>query len=65
MPTLLILRSFVTAQRSLSRPVALSNAFVSDAWPSSILRTVSVFKEGPGIVMHTILLDAHASRVRL
>lgn len=30
--------SLVTMHRSLSRPVALSNAFTSDAWPSSVLQ---------------------------
>jgi hypothetical protein len=36
-PTLLMLKSFVTAHRSFSRPVALSKALIRDSWPSSIL----------------------------
>lgn len=37
MLTLLICRSLVTAHRSLSSPLAPSNALIRDAWPSSVL----------------------------
>ncbi len=65
-PTLLIERSLVTAQRSLSLPVALSKAFTRDACPSSVLCTdqIPILRHNvicgnvPFHIM-TVLLESH------